>query len=119
MDLDRQKVFRELLESRLKALLAKAHTDLGTMVDQREHHADAADIATEESSREFALRLHEHDRTTIQQIRDALRRLEIGEYGECMACGEEIGERRLMARPMATHCIDCKTEMEMTQRRAF
>ena len=39
----------------------------------------------------------------------------------CEACGEDIDERRLMARPVATHCIDCKTEAEQLEmrRRAF
>ena len=36
----------------------------------------------------------------------------------CQACGEEIGEQRLIARIVATHCIDCKTEAEQLERRA-
>ena len=107
---DRQKVFQNLLESRLEALINNASGHLGAMVGRRESHADAADVASEESSREFSLRLHEHERQTIGAIRAALRRIEEGDYGYCVACGEDIGERRLMARPMTTHCIDCKTE---------
>ena len=41
---------------------------------------------------------------------------EEGTYGNCVMCGIEIGEKRLMARPMATHCIDCKTEAETQDR---
>ncbi len=111
-----QKVFRELLESRLEALLSKAGSHIGSLVERRDMHADAADVAAEESTREFELRMHEHDRATIQAIRQALRRMDNGEYGECVACGEEIGHRRLMARPMATHCIDCMTEIELRAR---
>lgn len=119
MEDDHQKVFQELLESRLEALINNASGHLGAMVERRENHADAADIASEESSREFSLRLHEHERQTIGAIRAALRRIEEGEYGYCVACGEDIGERRLMARPMTTHCIDCKTEAEMRGRDAW
>ncbi len=119
LDQERLKVFRELLDSRLSALLAKAGSHIGSMVEKRENMADSADIATEESNREFALRLHEHDRSTIIAIRAALRRLDEGDYGHCVACGEDIGERRLMARPMTTHCIDCKTELEIRRRDAF
>ncbi|HND33714.1 MAG TPA: TraR/DksA C4-type zinc finger protein, partial [Myxococcota bacterium] len=39
-----------------------------------------------------------------------------GEYGICVACGDEISEKRLIARPVATHCIDCKTELEQLER---
>ena len=41
-----------------------------------------------------------------------------GEYGVCSSCGEEITEKRLIARPVATHCIDCKTEAEQLERRS-
>lgn len=116
MDEERQNVFRELLDARLDALLNKAGSHIGSLVERRENHADAADLASEESNREFALRLHEHDRTTILAIRAALRRMDDGDYGYCMACGEAIGERRLMARPMTTHCIDCMTELEIRGR---
>ena len=116
MDEERLKVFRELLDSRLEALMNKAGSHIGNLVEKRENLADAADLASEESNREFQLRLHEHDRTTILAIRGALRRMDEGDYGYCMACGEDIGERRLMARPMTTHCIDCMTELEIRGR---
>ncbi|MEZ4235353.1 MAG: TraR/DksA C4-type zinc finger protein [Myxococcota bacterium] len=58
----------------------------------------------------MTLRMHDHERKLVEEIRAALRRVDEGEYGICEACGDDIGERRLMARPMATHCIDCMTE---------
>lgn len=112
LDADRQIVFRQLLEERLAALLRNTGVAIGTLVDERESLTDAADIASEESDRDFTLRMHDHERLLVAQIRAALRRIDLGDYGECVACGEDIGERRLMARPMATHCIDCQTELE-------
>jgi len=117
LDEERQEVFRELLQSRLDALMDNAGSHLGSLVQKRETLADHTDVASEESNREFTLRLHEHERSTIKAIRAAMRRMEEGEYGYCIACGEDIGERRLMARPMTTHCIDCKTEAELRGRR--
>lgn len=116
MDAHRRVVFRKLLEDRLEALIRNTGAAIGALVDQREALSDAADIASEESDRDFTLRMHDHERIVVEQIRAALRRVDAGEYGECMACGEEIGERRLMARPMATHCIDCQTEIETINR---
>ena len=113
MEEARLKVFRELLESRLEALVRSAGTQIGELTGERENLPDAADIASEESSREFTLRMAERDRQAIAALRQALRRMDEGEYGDCVHCGEEISERRLMARPMSTHCIDCKTEVEM------
>ena len=119
MEEERLGVFRELLQSRLDALLSNAGSHIESLVERREQLADNADVATEESNREFALRLHEHERGTVRAIRAALARMEDGEYGYCIACGETIGERRLMARPMTTHCIDCKTEAEQRGRSAW
>ncbi|KZM49755.1 TraR/DksA C4-type zinc finger protein [Labrenzia sp. OB1] len=46
-------------------------------------------------------------RTHIQRIEGALQRLENGEYGCCVECGEVIAENRLNADPAAAFCINC------------
>jgi RNA polymerase-binding protein DksA len=43
----------------------------------------------------------------IAEIEAALQRLEAGTYGDCVSCGEPIGEGRLKVRPAATQCRDC------------
>ena len=48
----------------------------------------------------------------LQQVNHALARLNAGEYGECVECGEPIGEARLQALPYATLCIQCAEEVE-------
>jgi len=111
-------MFRQLLNDRLQALLEDAGNAIGELTGERETHADAVDIAAAESNRDFTLRLQDRDRRLIQKIRMALRRLDEGDYGICISCGEDISERRLMARPVATHCIDCKTEAEQMERRS-
>jgi DnaK suppressor protein len=112
VEADRLDIYRKLLEERLSVLERGFGSRLGELVDQRDTLADTTDIASEESDRDMTLRMHDHERRVVDQIRAALRRLEEGEYGMCEACGDEIGERRLLARPMATHCIDCMTELE-------
>jgi len=120
LDPERLKVFREILQNRLESLDQTTGNAIGELTQKRDTHADANDLASEESDREFALRLHEHELLLIKQIRQALKRIDDDDFGDCVACGEEIGERRLMARPMSTHCIDCQTELEqMGRRRAW
>lgn len=116
MEPERLAVFRRLLEDRLAALDRSAGSRLGELVDQRDALADTTDIASEESDRDLTLRMHDHERKVVGQIRSALRRIDEGEFGICEACGDDIDERRLLARPMATHCIDCMTEIEATRR---
>lgn len=116
MEAERLQFFMGLLEERRDSLRAKAGEAIGDLVGERPSMSDSNDIASEESDRDLALRMHDHDRLVLRQIESALSRVHARDYGECVACGDEIGERRLMARPMATHCIDCMTEIEGTQR---
>lgn len=41
------------------------------------------------------------------RIKGAIERIEQGEWGWCLSCGEEIAERRLRHDPSAVHCIAC------------
>ncbi len=118
--MERQKLdfFRKLLTDRLEALLEDAGATIGDLTDDKERLADDIDLASMESNRDFQLRIRDRERTLIHKIRGALQRIDEGEYGICVVCGEDINERRLIARPVATHCIDCKTEAEQLERRS-
>jgi DnaK suppressor protein len=48
----------------------------------------------------------------LRDINGSLKRIEDGSYGVCKYCGNEIGEKRLLARPVASACIDCKTKLQ-------
>ena len=47
---------------------------------------------------------------------EAMGRLERGTYGICELCGGDIAEKRLIARPVTTMCIDCKSRQEALER---
>ena len=70
-------------------------------------------MADSDSSRnEMGLQMLTENGNTIALIDDAIERLANGEYGICMDCGGKISEARLMARPYAIFCIDCKSRHE-------
>jgi len=50
--------------------------------------------------------------STLRDIDAALKRMEDGSYGVCKYCGRDIGEKRLLARPVASACIECKTKLQ-------
>ena len=52
----------------------------------------------------------------LAKIEGALAKIDEGIYGQCQNCGEEIGLKRLEARPVAELCIDCKGEQEKIER---
>jgi DnaK suppressor protein len=49
---------------------------------------------------------------SLEDIEKSLKRIDDGTYGTCQYCGKTIGEKRLLARPVASACIDCKTKLQ-------
>ena len=106
-----------VLEEQLEALLNQSRDAVNNLTEVRENDADPLDVAVTESNRDFTLRMADRERKLLTKIRYALERINNGEYGVCENCGEPITFGRLMARPVATLCIDCKTEAEQVERR--
>ena len=71
-----------------------------------------ADVSSDNSRHEMALQMMTENGDVISLIDDAIERLAEGEYGICMDCGGKISEARLMARPYAIFCIECKSRHE-------
>lgn len=108
--------FRQILQSQLDTLLREAEKTVSEMTDEKTNFPDPTDRASLESDRNFELRIRDRERKLIMKIREALERIEIGEFGICESCEEEIGEARLRARPVTTLCIECKTEQERQEK---
>lgn len=108
---------KALLDEQLESLLCQSKEAVSHLIDVRPPDADVLDLAVTESNRDFTLRMAERERQLVTKIRRALERMQDGEYGTCESCGAEITYGRLMARPVATLCIDCKTETEQIERR--
>jgi DnaK suppressor protein len=77
---------------------------------------DTYDIASDERDREINLLLSDRERRKLQQIDDALHRIDTEEYGICEECDGEIATGRLEAMPFSRLCVTCQSEFEQTQR---
>ena len=108
--------FRQLLQEQMDQLLREADKTVSEMTDEKTNFPDPTDRASLESDRNFELRIRDRERKLISKIREALERIEAGEFGECEDCGDPIGEARLKARPVTTLCIECKTEQERQEK---
>ncbi len=71
-----------------------------------------ADIGSEVFERSKDLSLRDADSLRLQEIDDALERMEDGEFGTCAQCGTGIPYLRLEANPAARHCIECQKELD-------
>lgn len=77
---------------------------------------DTVDRSSIETDRNFLLRLRDRERKLLKKINESLKRIEDGSFGICLRCSEEINEKRLKVRPMATLCISCKEEQEKKEK---
>ena len=50
--------------------------------------------------------------STLRDITNALDRIEKGTYGICKYCKKPIGKKRILARPVASACVECKTKLQ-------
>ena len=116
MDEKKLDFFRNQLELKKREILDEAGKTLGEMTDQTTNVPDPNDRATIESGRSFELRIRDRERKLLTKIDEALVRIDEGIYGMCEACDEEIGLKRLEARPVTTLCIDCKTAQETQEK---
>lgn len=112
MEPEKIEELRAQLNKMLEDILRKGEETIEDMTVALEVYADPADRATAESDRSFTLRLRDRERKLIKKVQEAIQRMDDGTFGECEECGEEIGFARLMARPVTTLCIKCKSKQE-------
>lgn len=114
----RFEMFRELLHTLRDDIIKETEkVDRGQINADSDDLADVVDRSSMEADRNFTLRLLDRDRKLLHKIDEALERIETGDFGLCDECGEDIGEERLKARPVATLCITCKEESEAEERK--
>ena len=96
---------KKQLEQRVEILSARIEDIKGEL--RTRPSPDFEEQATEGEADEVLEGLENSGLSEIAQIRAVLDRIKTGDYGECMSCGEPIGEKRLDAIPHATQCIKC------------
>ena len=108
--------FKKILTNQLKELLIHVGDAVSGMTTPKENLPDPADRATIDTERNLMLLIRDRERQLAVKISKALLRIENGTFGICEKCEEEISFKRLKARPVTTHCIDCKTKEEAAER---
>ena len=73
-----------------------------------EKSADQMDQVQYASERDLAIRNVDRESGLLRDVKDALRRIQGGEFGTCMECESAISPKRLEAVPWAARCIQCQ-----------
>ncbi|HVN63654.1 MAG TPA: TraR/DksA family transcriptional regulator [Candidatus Binataceae bacterium] len=115
---------KRFLEQMRKELIATKTRLLGEIDSElraereanKDEGMDTYDLASEERDREINFILSDRERVKLQQIDDALARMEESSYGVCESCGLEIAEERLTAMPFTRLCRDCQQDQEREAR---
>jgi DnaK suppressor protein len=114
---EKLELFRVMLNQKITDLLEDAGKTVSEMTSGvKENFPDPNDRASLEADRNFELRIRDRERKLIAKMQEAIRRIDDGTFGICDNCGGPISEKRLMARPVTTQCIDCKTKQEKLEK---
>ena len=108
--------FRQILNSWKLDLMVEVDRTVSHMKDDAANFPDPNDRATQEEEFSLELRTRDRERKLIRKIDEALKRIDDGSYGYCLETGEEIGIKRLEARPVATLSIEAQERRERRER---
>ena len=108
--------FRQKLLAWRSELIQESRETIEHLKEENWHEPDIADRASLETEAGVELRTRNRYLKLIAKIDAALERIEKGEYGFCEETGDEIGLKRLEARPVATMTIEAQERHEKMER---
>lgn len=97
----KMKVLLEMEKTRLEKELGE-NTDFPNLGEKEDENA--SEVAQFSNN----LSLEDELEKALRDVKSTLKMIDKGTYGACKYCGSEIDERRLIARPTSTSCIQCK-----------
>jgi DnaK suppressor protein len=112
MCFNHRQYFKEKLLIWRKELVAKSELFFEELKEYDIRTADILDQSAQQTEFFTDFSTKERQCKLLQEIDLALDRIEAGEYGYCEITGEEIGVKRLEARPTATRCIEAQEQFE-------
>jgi DnaK suppressor protein len=113
MDKRKTKSYRDRLLARRESLFSQVtEAEMSSRERDLEATQDPADMAANAYTKELLISMSANDRKLLLLIDEALVRVEGGEYGECVNCGEPVAEKRLDAVPWTRYCLKCQDMQE-------
>jgi DnaK suppressor protein len=76
---------------------------------------DPYDRASIEFNVNSELSVMNRERELINNVCEAIVRIDRGEFGQCKSCGKPIPKKRLLANPISDCCLQCKTKLEQRE----
>ena len=108
--------FKKLLHAWKEQLEIEAEETVKHLRTDSNNLADPNDRATQESEFGLELRTRDRERKLLRKIQVSLLKIDEGTFGYCEETGEEIGLKRLEARPVATYTLEAQERREITEK---
>lgn len=94
-----------------EALRARGGEASGSLSNAPLHMAD---LGTDNFEQEFTLNLLQNQEQALDEIREALARIDRGAFGTCEECQQPIPKPRLQALPYTRHCVECARKLQQS-----
>ncbi|OGF25451.1 hypothetical protein A2331_05345 [Candidatus Falkowbacteria bacterium RIFOXYB2_FULL_34_18] len=116
-----QSLDKKTIEEIKKSLLERKESIIKELseINKNDHQVKFPDLgdAPDENAQEIeeystSLATEKVLQTTLRDIEGALERIENKTYGKCKYCKKDIGIKRMLARPAASACVECKTKLQ-------
>lgn len=105
--------FRRVLESRRADILrALTRVEQEGRSLETDCPKDLGDLSVASLSKEMLFHHSTRRHILLRNIEEALQRIDRGDFGDCVSCGEQITLKRLQAMPFTQYCRDCQERIE-------
>lgn len=115
MDKQKLEYFRNLLLKQRLQATEDLRADKATALEGNDGVEDLGEMSELDLNRSTALDLAARQTQLIEEIDEALQRIEDGTYGQCFRCGKPLDEERLKAVPTAKYDAACQAAIEEAQ----
>ena len=115
MDKEKLEYFRNLLLQQRRQAVEDVRTDRAIALEDIDGVDDSGEMSELNLNRSTALTLATHQSQLIEEIDEALQRIDDGTYGQCSRCGKPLDEERLKAMPTAKYDAECQAAIEAAQ----
>ena len=108
---------QQLKEIRMELVTEMAHLKQVPVEDSvgLQFCADENEFASRVSEMNLSLGMRARQHHRLQDIEEALKRIDLGSFGICDECGDDIAHPRLQANPVTRLCIHCQEALEQEQ----
>lgn len=115
MNKQKLEYFRSLLMRLRRQATEDLSADRTTALEGDDGVEDIGETSELDLNRSVAFELADRESHLIQDIDEALGRIENGTYGQCVRCGKPLSEERLKAMPTAKYGPECQAAIEAAQ----